>query len=216
MSPPESTAVAEQFETAEQQRHAATLGMWVFLATEVLFFGTLFLGYTVYRSLYPDAFHEASSHTLLAAGAINTAILLGSSFTMVLGVRAAELGRRKSVVLLLGATALLGVLFLGIKGFEYATEIREGFLPGDRFRFPGPESSHARIFFSFYFTMTGLHALHVSIGIVCLLCFAFRAYRAVSLEKLTTSIDLLGLYWHFVDVVWVFLFPLIYLVGHRA
>lgn len=211
---------APQFETASQQRHAATVGMWVFLATEVLFFGGLFLGYTVYRFAYPADFRAAGEHTLLLAGAVNTAVLLVSSFTMALAVRAAELQRRKPLFWLLAATAFLGLVFLGIKAFEYSAEIHEGLLPGASFHPPGHVSGegldHQRIFFSFYFTMTGLHGVHVTIGIALILGYAWRAWRTKRLAHLSTGVDLLGLYWHFVDIVWVFLFPLIYLMGrHR-
>ncbi len=193
--------------------------MWVFLATEVLFFGGLFLGYTAYRVAYPADFREASEHTLLLAGATNTAVLLVSSFTMALAVRAAGLNRRNLLVPLLAATALLGLLFLGIKAFEYSTEIHEGLLPGASFHPPGHVSGqgldHQRIFFSFYFTMTGLHAVHVTIGVLLILGYAWRAWRANEIARLSTGVDLLGLYWHFVDIVWVFLFPLIYLMGRH-
>lgn len=210
----ELSEVQEQFTSADQQRHAATTGLWLFLATEVLFFGGLFLGYTAYRYLYPAAFRAASERTLVWAGALNTAILLISSLTMVLAVRAAELGKRKALLRLLCATAMLGLVFLAVKGFEYDTEIREGLLPGDWFHFSGPEWAHARIFFSFYFVMTGVHAVHVTIGIFLIGLYAYRVWREPVWERLTTGIDLLGLYWHFVDLVWVFLFPLLYLI-HR-
>jgi cytochrome c oxidase subunit 3 len=216
MSEANLPAAEHQFETAGQQRHAATVGMWVFLATEVLFFGGLFLGYAAYRFAYPADFRAAGEHTLLFAGAINTAVLLVSSFTMALAVRAAALQRRNALVWLLTATALLGVVFLGIKAVEYTLEIREGLLPGPSFRSPGPGLDHQRIFFSFYFTMTGLHAVHVAIGIALILAYAWRAERTSEVGRLATGVDLLGLYWHFVDIVWVFLFPLIYLMGrHR-
>lgn len=220
MSGAESTTVDHQFETAGQQRHAATVGMWIFLATEVLFFGGLFLGYAAYRFAYPADFRAAGEHTLLIAGASNTAVLLVSSFTMALAVRAAELQRRRPLLWLLSATALLGLVFLGIKASEYMTEIHEGLLPGASFHPPDPHSgqglNHQRIFFSFYFTMTGLHAVHVTIGVVLIAAYAVRAWRTKELSRLATGVDLLGLYWHFVDIVWVFLFPLIYLIGrHR-
>jgi cytochrome c oxidase subunit 3 len=208
-------ATAHQFETAGQQRHADTVGMWIFLATEVLFFGGLFLGYSAYRFAYPAGFRAAGEHTILVAGAVNTAVLLVSSFTMALAVRSAELQRRKPLVWLLGATAALGLVFLVIKALEYTAEIHEGLLPGDHFRFPGPEAPHARIFFSYYFTMTGLHALHVTIGVALIVAYAWRALRIRDLGRFATSVDLLGLYWHFVDIVWVFLFPLIYLMGRN-
>lgn len=202
---------AHQFDTAEQQRHAATLGLWLFLATEVLFFGGLFFGYTVYRVFYPHAFREASSETLVACGAVNTAVLLISSFLVALAVRASSIGTKRQVSLLLGGAALLGFAFLGIKAFEYATEIHEGLLPGAHFHFHGAEPEHARIFFSFYFVMTGLHAAHVTIGIAALIYYALRHSR-----QNETSVELVGLYWHFVDLVWVFLFPLLYLVGRTS
>jgi cytochrome c oxidase subunit 3 len=207
--------VAEQFTDPEQQRHADTVGMWVFLATEVLFFGGLFLGYTVYRVLYPEGFRVASEHTLVAIGATNTAVLLISSFFVALAVRAGELRRPEKVARCLWVTAALGVLFLLLKGVEYTKEIHEGLLPGAGFRFEGPEALHARIFFSFYFVMTGLHAVHVTIGIVLLAVFARRARRQWRPLNSPIGVELLGLYWHFVDIVWVFLFPLIYLVGRN-
>jgi cytochrome c oxidase subunit III len=210
------SAVAHQFEDASQQREAATLGMWVFLATEILFFGAMFLGYTVYRLRYPIVFRAASEHTLVAIGAINTGVLLFSSFTMVLAVRAAELKRRLTLVGLLIATATLGATFLGIKAFEYAHEIHEGLLPDSHFQIANADPSTARMFFYLYFLMTGVHALHVTVGVILLGILALRALLTFRLERLATTVDLLGLYWHFVDIVWVFLFPLIYLVGRNT
>lgn len=212
---PEST-VANQFEDATQQRDAATLGMWLFLGTEILFFGALFLSYMVYRLHNPEVFRVASEHTLVAVGTLNTAVLLFSSFTMVLAVRAAELKQRVPLLIFLGVTALLGTTFLGVKAFEYAHEIHEGLFPGAHFRFAEADPARAKMFFYLYFLMTGVHALHVTIGIVLLGIFALRALLTLRLESLSTSVDLLGLYWHFVDIVWVFLFPLIYLVGRHV
>lgn len=205
--------VAHQFDSAEQQREAATLGMWVFLATEVLFFGALFLAYTAYRLYFPAVFHQASSHTIVALGATNTAVLLLSSFFMVLAVRAAELKQPKPGSNWLFLTAALGVLFLVFKGFEYSQEIHEGLFPGHAFHFEGADEDHARMFFYLYFLTTGVHALHVFIGIVMLTIFGVRLRRAAQPARLSTSVELLGLYWHFVDLVWVFLFPLLYLAG---
>jgi cytochrome c oxidase subunit 3 len=211
-----NTAVAEQFEDAAQQRHAATFGMWVFLATEVLFFGALFLGYTVYRVVYPQDFRQAAAHTLVLIGSINTGVLLVSSFTMVLAVRASELRQRAHTFLFLLATAFLGVVFLGLKAYEYSDEIREGLLPTASFHIQNANVPHARIFFSFYFVMTGLHAIHVTIGVLLLGLFSVRAIFTERPERFATAVDLLGLYWHFVDIVWVFLFPLIYLIGRHT
>jgi cytochrome c oxidase subunit 3 len=208
--------VAHQFEDAAQQREAATLGMWVFLATEVLFFGAMFLGYTVYRLKYPEVFRMASEHTIIVIGTINTAILLFSSFTMVLAVRAAEFKRRMALITFLSVTALFGMAFLVLKGFEYAQEVHEGLFPDSHFQFPEADPHIARMFFYLYFLMTGVHALHVTIGVILLAIFALRAMLTLKLECLSTAVDLLGLYWHFVDIVWVFLFPLIYLVDRHS
>jgi cytochrome c oxidase subunit 3 len=213
---PAESPVAPQFEDATQQREAATLGMWLFLATEVLFFGAMFLGYTVYRLKYPEIFRVASEHTLVLIGAINTGVLLLSSFTMVLAVRAAELKRRAPLVRWLVVTAVLGMVFLGLKAFEYTHEIHDGLLPDSSFRFTEADPLVARMFFYLYFLMTGVHALHVTVGVVLLGIFALRAFFTAQLERLSTAVDLLGLYWHFVDIVWVFLFPLIYLVGRHS
>jgi cytochrome c oxidase subunit 3 len=205
--------VAHQFNDAGQQREAATLGMWVFLATEVLFFGAMFLGYTVYRVSYPEAWMEASKHTLVWIGGINTGVLLISSFIMVLGVHAMERGNRYMAKRCLIFTACLGVVFLCLKAFEYRTEIMEGLLPGAHFHIDGGRPPHEEMFFYLYFVLTGVHALHVLIGVVMLSIFAFRLRSRGESPPNATAVDLLGLYWHFVDIVWVFLFPLIYLVG---
>ncbi len=208
--------VEHQFDNAEQQREAATMGMWLFLATEVLFFGGMFLGYTVYRQAYPVAFAEASRHTLVLFGSVNTAVLLLSSTVMAFAVRAARANRRGLLGTLLFVTALLGVLFLVIKGFEYAHEIREHLLPGSSFQIEAADPRHAEMFFYIYWLMTGVHALHVVIGVVLISFFALRAWLGDAFRNHDTPIDLLGLYWHFVDIVWVFLFPLIYLVDRHS
>jgi len=208
--------VAHQFEDADQQRESATFGMWLFLATEILFFGGMFLGYTIYRIHFPQAFRDASNHTLVVFGGTNTAVLLLSSFIMAQAVHAAESRLRLRAAGLLALTALLGCVFLVIKGFEYAHEIHEGLLPGRHFEFPGPHAQFAQMFFYLYFLMTGVHALHVTIGVGLLGIFSLRVLLTSRVGKLSTAVDLLGLYWHFVDVVWVFLFPLIYLVGRSS
>ena len=205
---------AEHFATLDQQEEVARLGMWVFLATEVLFFGGLFLAYAIYRARYPDAFAAAGEHTKVVIGTINTAILLTSSFIMALGVKAAEADRRRPLARYLLATALLGIVFLVLKGFEYAGEYREHLVPGLNFIFKARDASAAELFFLLYFIMTGLHAVHMAIGVCLLLIFAWRAKRGVfSGEGKHMPVTVLGLYWHFVDLVWVFLFPLLYLNG---
>jgi len=191
------------------------MGMWLFIATEILFFGGMFLGYTVYRFEYPAAFAEAGRHTLIAFGGINTAVLLISSSVMAFAVRAASQNRRTLLGLLLFVTASLGLLFLVIKGIEYSHEIREHLLPGSSFRFEGQEPRHAELFFYIYWLMTGVHALHVFIGVVLISTFGLRAWYSDAFRNRDTAVELLGLYWHFVDIVWVFLFPLIYLIDRH-
>jgi len=208
-------ALLHHFEDADQQFEASTLGMWAFLITEIMFFGGLFLGYIIYRSLYPEAFAEASRLLDYRLGAINTAVLICSSLTMVLAVRAAQLGQRRGLVIFLVLTILLGSAFLVNKGFEYAHKFHEHLVPGPNF---GPESAlahpqQAQLFFGFYFGMTGLHALHMIIGIVILAIFAVQANRGRFSTEYFAPIDIIGLYWHFVDIVWIFLFPLLYLIS---
>jgi cytochrome c oxidase subunit III len=215
MSTAGGSLVAEQFEDIEQQRSAAQLGMWIFLATEVLFFGGLFLGYTVYRSLYPQTFAAASHHTEVILGGTNTGILLFSSTLMALAVRAAELRNRKQLVWLLLGTAFLGIVFMTIKGVEYHKEFLEHLVPGSRFEWHEANRSHAEIFFWLYFAMTGLHAIHVTVGIFALLTLAALACLGKFTGGNYTPVEVTGLYWHFVDIVWIFLFPLMYLAGHR-
>ena len=213
--PSDKAIVAHQFEDALQQREASTMGMWLFIATEILFFGGMFLGYTAYRFEYPAAFAEASKHTLIAFGAVNTAVLLISSSFMAFAVRAAGRNQKRLLGLLLFITAGLGLLFLGIKGVEYSHEIREHLLPGASFRIEGNDPQHAQLFFYIYWLMTGVHALHVFIGVVLITCFGLRAWLFDAFRTHDTPVELLGLYWHFVDIVWVFLFPLIYLVDRH-
>ena len=211
-----SAPVEPQFDDARQQREAATIGMWLFIATEILFFGGMFLGYTAYRFKYAQAFAEASKHTLIAFGGTNTAVLLLSSTVMAFAVRAASQNRRRLVTTLLLMTASLGALFLVIKGFEYTREIHEGLLPGPNFHIDTAEAKHAELFFYIYWLMTGVHALHVTIGVVLITLFAFRAWIRNAFENHDAPVELLGLYWHFVDIVWVFLFPLIYMIDRHS
>lgn len=208
--------IEHQFDDAAQQRHAATVGMWIFLATEILFFGAMLLGYTVYRFSYPAAFAEASRHTLIAFGATNTAVLLISSTVMAFAGNAAGRNRRGLLGLLLLITAALGATFLAIKGFEYAREIHEGLLPGRNFRIDAADPSHAEMFFYLYWLTTGVHALHVTIGVVLIALFAIRAWLFDAFQNHDTPVELLGLYWHFVDIVWVFLFPLLYMIDRHS
>lgn len=207
--------VAEQFDDIEQQHEAAKLGMWIFLATEVLFFGGLFLSYTVYRYLNPDTFAAASRHTEVVLGGVNTAILLFSSTLMALAVRAAQLRQRRPLVWLLLATAFFGILFMGVKAFEYYKDYTEHVVPGANFVWHEANPGAAEMFFWLYYAMTGLHAIHVTIGIAVMLVLALLARRGRFTSGNYMAIEVAGLYWHFVDIVWVFLFPLLYLAGHR-
>jgi len=208
--------LAHQFDTLEQQTEATTLGMWVFLVTEVLFFGGLFLVYTVYRRWYPDAFVAASHELDVTLGTINTAVLITSSLTMALAVHAAQLGRRKALMLFLVATMILGGVFLGIKSLEYYHKFAEHHVPGPGFQFEKEYFRHAQIFFSLYFLMTGLHALHMIIGFGIMVWMLIWAWNGTITKEYFSPIEISGLYWHFVDIVWIFLFPLLYLIGRHA
>jgi len=209
-------ALAHQFDSLEQQAAVATLGMWVFLVTEILFFGGLFLTYLVYRTWYPDAFAAASHEMVVWAGTLNTGVLITSSLTMALAVRAAQTADRRSLVWLLMITMALGVVFLGVKAFEYRTEFIEHHVPGSGFEFEGPYIRQAQIFFSLYFLMTGLHALHMIIGLGIMAVMLWLSMRAPVDRTHAIRIEVSGLYWHFVDIVWIFLFPLLYLIGRHV
>jgi cytochrome c oxidase subunit III len=209
-------ALAHQFDSLGQQTEAATLGMWVFLVTEVLFFGGLFVTYAVYLSLYPAAFGAASHELDILLGGINTAVLITSSLTMALAVHAAQLGQRRLLMIFLVVTMVLGTVFLGIKAVEYYHKFAEHHVPGPTFQFEREHQRHAQIFFSLYFIMTGLHAIHMIIGIGVLLVMWIWAWRGRITADYAGPIEISGLYWHFVDIVWIFLFPLLYLIGRHA
>ena len=214
--PPHPVALAHQFDDLEQQEEVAALGMWVFLATEVLFFGGLFATYLVYRHWYPEAFTAGSRELLVWAGTTNTAVLITSSLTMALAVEAARMGQRRALMICLVITMALGCVFLGIKAFEYYTEYTEHHVPGPGFQFEAAQLRHAQIFFSLYFVMTGLHAAHMIIGIGVMVVMLWWSYRGIITEAYSNPIEVSGLYWHFVDIVWIFLFPLLYLVGRHV
>jgi cytochrome c oxidase subunit 3 len=211
----------EQYRDLEQQQEVAALGMWVFLATEVLFFGVLFLGVAVYRYKYGEAFEKGTEKLNWMIGGINTIVLLVSSLFMALGVHAARLGHQKQVVRWLLLTAILGVLFLCLKGLEYYTDYRDNLIPGWRFDesewvkegLAASEVPHVKLFLLFYWIMTGLHALHVTIGIAVVLVIAWLAHRGHFSATYYSPVDVTGLYWHFVDIVWIFLLPMLYLAG---
>jgi cytochrome c oxidase subunit 3 len=211
-------ALQHHFVSLEQQRSASTLGMWVFIAQEILFFGGLFMMYAVYRAVYPQGFAEASHHLDWKLGAFNTAVLIGSSLTMALAVHAAALGRSRQTVVWLLLTIALGSVFLGVKVVEYADKFTHHLVPGPGFRFDGGDPRAAQAFYNLYFAMTGLHALHMVIGFGLLAVIAWMAHRGKFTPEWYTPVEMSGLYWHFVDIVWIFLFPLLYLVdrAHQA
>jgi cytochrome c oxidase subunit 3 len=204
---------AMQFVDLRQQHEVAQLGMWVFLATEVLFFGGLILIYTAYRFGYPEGFAEAARHTKIVIGTANTAILLTSSFLVAWAVTITRLQEGKAAALLLWSAAALGAIFLALKGIEYIGEYREHLVPGLNFAAEGKHVGAMQLFFAFYFVATGVHAIHVAIGIVVLAIIGARARRGAYSERYHSPVEVAGLYWHFVDVVWIFLFALIYLPG---
>lgn len=213
--PDHGPAIPHQFETLEQKHEIATLGMWLFLATEVLLFGGLFFGYAAYRAAYPDIFAEASQHLRMWLATANTAILLTSSLTMALAVHAAQHGNRKRLTILLVLTMLFGLAFLGIKGVEYYIEYLENLVPltGFTFEYEGTSPQIAALFYQLYFVMTGLHAVHLIIGIGIVAGTAVLAWRGRFTAETYEPVEVVGLYWHFIDVVWIFLFPLLYLIG---
>jgi cytochrome c oxidase subunit III len=208
--------LAHQFESLDHQKEVSMLGMWVFLVTEILFFGGLFLVYTVYRHWYPSAFAAASHELIVWAGTLNTVVLITSSLTMALAVYAAQAGQRRALMAFLAVTMVLGCVFLGVKAFEYYTEYVERHIPAHGFQFETEYARQAQIFFSLYFMMTGLHALHMIIGLGVMAVMFWLSWRGTITPEYSSPIEISGLYWHFVDIVWIFLFPLLYLVGRHV
>ncbi len=223
------TLLSPHFDNVEQQSNASILGMWFFLSTEIMFFSGLIAAYTIYRALSPEAFRLGSQHMHVWLGFFNTLVLLTSSLTMALGVRESQLGRRDGVVWYLVATAVMGAAFLGVKAVEYSMEIEHHLFPGVNFQVPAEDAEalaeisatpeelqtnlgRFQMMFVLYFFITGVHAFHMIIGIVAVLIMAALMKRNWFSGNGTTQIEVLGLYWHFVDVVWVFLYPLLYLI----
>jgi len=200
------------FETMQQQKEASTFGMWLFLLTEVLFFGGIFFAYLLYRMWYFDAFAEASRDLDLMLGGFNTVVLIGSSLTMAFAVRAAQTGSSSGTVRWLILTMFLGAVFLGVKVIEYSHKFEVGHVPGPNFHSTSQWAAQEQIFYSLYFTMTGLHAVHMIVGIVILAVITRMAAQGRFNESYHTPVEMTGLYWHFVDLVWIYLFPLLYLV----
>jgi cytochrome c oxidase subunit 3 len=203
------TLTAEQFDDPGQEHEASVQGMWVFLSTEVLFFGVLFASYVVSRFNHPEAFAAASNQTDIVIGTINTGILLTSSLTMANAVRSARLGNDKLTIGFLILTFTLGAVFLILKGIEYHEDYEHHLVPGLNLLHKGPQE----IFFYLYFVMTGLHTLHLTIGLVTIIVITVMAWRKRFSTRYFTPVELTGLYWSFVDIVWVFLYPTLYLIS---
>lgn len=234
-----SEHVAHHFENAEQQRQSAQLGMWVFLVTEVMFFGGLFGAYTIYRSLYPEAWVVGSHMLSIGLGGFNTAVLLASSLTMALAVHAAQTDKRKASAIWIVLTILLGFVFLGVKVVEYSAKFEHHLVPGAHFHLdPLKELAHleasgaqvgehlrhaletvnpnnVQLFYSLYFAMTGMHALHMIIGAGLMTWLLITTNKGRYSSAYYNPVEICGLYWHFVDIVWIFLFPMLYLVGRH-
>jgi cytochrome c oxidase subunit 3 len=207
-----NTVLAEQFANLEQQEATATFGMWVFLMTELLLFGVLFTTYAVNRFRYPAVFAEASRDLEAGIGTINTAVLIGSSFMMALAVNGARTDRRRRLLTGLVGAAFLGTVFMGLKALEYYHHYQQHEFPGLGFVYTKPNPDVARIFFALYFAMTGVHAIHLLIGIGLVLFVLVQSFRSKYTSIYYTPVEMTGLYWHFVDVIWIFLFPLLYLI----
>ena len=230
------SALQHHFENMEQQREAGTLGMWVFLVTEIMFFGGMFLAYTLYRYKYPEAFAVASNHLDIKLGVTNTVVLIVSSFTMAMAVFSTQVGKQHNSIIFLILTMVLGMTFLGIKAVEYHDKYRDNLIPGqlipsrpfnpevakagdtDAHKLhlpPGVAKGNVEMFYWIYFAMTGMHALHMIIGIGILTVILILAWRGRFGPEYHAPVEISGLYWHFVDIVWIFLFPLLYLLGRH-
>ncbi|MDQ3819008.1 MAG: cytochrome c oxidase subunit 3 family protein [Acidobacteriota bacterium] len=222
------SALAHHFDNMEQQREAGSIGMWVFLAQEIMFFGGLFMAYSIFRAKYSDAFAAASNHLDIRLGTVNTIVLIFSSLTMALAVYFAQTGKRRAQVICLTATLLLGLTFLGIKGVEYRQKYEDNLIPGNLI--PGhpfnpnleelhlpPTASirNVEMFYWIYFAMTGLHALHMIIGVGIIAWLIWKARKGTFTPEYHSPVEISGLYWHFVDIIWIFLFPLLYLLGRH-
>jgi cytochrome c oxidase subunit 3 len=203
--------VAHHFPDARVQQHAARMGMWLFLSTEILLFAGLFCGYGFYRFLYPAEFAAASHHLSIPLGALNTVILITSSLTVALAHHSAEHDKSKRAAILLGISILLGLAFMGVKAVEYAHKFHEGALPGRYYHMADLPGAAPAMYFTLYFLMTGIHATHVLVGLGVLGVIAYHAWKGRYSSAYYTPVELGGLYWHIVDLFWIFIFPLLYL-----
>ncbi len=204
--------VQHHFVDSEQQFDSAKLGMWLFLVTEILFFGGLFVAYIVYRAWNPELFIKASVQLDTIMGAANTAVLILSSLTMAMSIREIQLNRVNRSIMYLAMTIVCAVFFMVVKYFEYTHKFDMGILPGAGYTFTGIDDPQANIFFSIYYMMTGLHGIHVVIGIGLITWLILKARAGAFSSAYYTPIEITGLYWHLVDIIWIFLFPLFYLI----
>lgn len=204
--------VQHHFASSDQQFDSAKMGMWVFLLTEIAFFGGLFVAYIIYRAWNPELFTLAATQLSTPLGATNTLVLIASSLTVALAIRAIQTNKKRQSIILLLSTVGLAMVFMIIKAFEYAEKFAKGIAPGAYYTYEGIAHESASVFFSIYYMMTGLHALHVVIGIGILLWIAWKVHRNHFSSEYYTPVEISGLYWHLVDIIWIFLFPLLYLI----
>ena len=217
--------LAHHFVNMEQQKEAGTIGMWIFLLTELMFFGGLFLAYTIYRAKYPDGFLQGSHLLSVPLGGLNTVVLIVSSLTMAMAVYYSQLGEKKKLIFFLLVTLALCFVFLIIKYFEYMSKIHDHLFPAFGTYHPSTTGPHGiplelqqpvRVFLWIYFLMTGLHALHMIVGAGILITLIYMAQKGRFTKQYNSPVEISGLYWHFVDIVWIFLFPLLYLTGFHV
>jgi cytochrome c oxidase subunit III len=201
------------FSDSSQQKESAKLGMWLFLLTEILLFGGLFCAYAIFRAWYPEMFINAHRELNQVLGAINTLVLITSSLTMALSIHSLQINKSKRAAGYLALTLLFATIFLVIKYFEYSHKIHLGQLPGKFYTYAGLEGTNPHIFFSIYFTMTGLHGIHILIGMIIIAVMMIKSAQNKFSSDYYTPVELTGLYWHLVDLIWIFLFPLLYLIG---
>ncbi len=207
-----ATHVQHHFVDSEQQFDSAKMGMWIFLVTEVLFFGGLFAAYIIYRAWYPELFTLASEELNTLWGGVNTIVLIGSSLTVAMAIKSAQLNQIRNISINLGITIALACVFMVIKYFEYTHKFHLGIFPGEFYTYEGINHPKANIFFSLYYLMTGLHGIHVLVGIGLMIWLLIKASKGAFNSEYYTPVEITGLYWHLVDIIWIFLFPLFYLI----
>jgi cytochrome c oxidase subunit III len=208
----EHSHVAHHFKDAAHQFETAKQGIWLFMVTEILMFGGLFVAYAIYHNMYPEMFAEGASHLNWKMGFFNTLVLIFSSFTMALGIYFLQINEQKKAVMSLAITVLCGAIFMVVKYFEYTHKIHLGLLPG-KFFAGEAVASNLPLYFSFYFCMTGLHGLHVLIGMGLIVWVMIRAMKGEFGPEYYTPVEGVGIFWHIVDLIWIYLFPILYLIG---